>query len=100
VEHPPPLSADDILRLWVSRTDFGNAVQAGVSAVQAADSSLYTVPSPSIRGPIPRLAREILVDTLNLVYQDLGEQGSMLSGELLGALALGFDGQVGNFILR
>jgi hypothetical protein len=41
-----------------------------------------------------------LVDTLNLIYQDLGDQGSMLSGELLGALALGFDGEVGNFILR
>jgi hypothetical protein len=75
-------------------------LQAGVAAVQAADTSVYTVASPAIRGPIPRLAREILVDTLNLVYRDLGGRGSELSGELLGALALGFDGEVGNFILR
>ena len=71
-----------------------------MAAVQAADTSSYNVPSPAIRGPIPRLAREILVDTLSLVYQDLGGRGSVLSGELHGALALGFDGEIGNFILR
>ena len=29
-----------------------------------------------------------------------GAEALMVSGELLGALALGFDGEVGNFILR
>ena len=77
-----------------------NGLQACVAAVQAADTSAYNVHSPAIRGPIPRLAREILVDTLSLVYQDLGGRGSLLSGELHGALALGFDGEIGNFILR
>lgn len=81
--------------------DSPRALQACVAAVQAADTSAYNVHSPAIRGgPVPRLAREILVDTLSLVYQDLGGRGSVLSGELHGALALGFDGEIGNFILR
>ena len=82
-----------------------------MTGLQAADTSIYTVTPPPLRGLIPRLAREVLVDVLKLRWESCGGGGGgpeagggaealMVSGELQGALALGFDGEVGNFILR
>lgn len=71
-----------------------------VGDVQAADSSVFRTSTPAIRGLVPRLARELLIGTVNLLVQTQGEEDIMVSGELIGALALGFDGEIGNFILR
>ena len=79
-----------------------------MTGLQAADTSIYTLTPPPLRGLIPRLAREVLVDVLKLRWESGGgipeggggAEALMVSGELLGALALGFDGEVGNFILR
>ena len=40
------------------------------------------------------------MDTLSLRMDKGDACGLMLSGELLGALALGFQGEIGNFIFR
>lgn len=68
--------------------------------MQAADSSVFKTAAPALRGIIPRLARELLIDSIHILIQADGSSSIMVSGELLGALALGFDGEIGNFILR
>ena len=75
-------------------------MQVSIGNVQAADSSVFKNAAPAIRGLIPRLARELLIDSINVLMQTKDSQGIMVSGELIGALALGFDGEIGNFILR
>ena len=81
-------------------------LQVAFGNIQAADSSIFKAAAPALRGPIPRLARELLIDSINILMQaeesskSGGSREIMFSGELLGALALGFDGEIGNFILR
>lgn len=78
-------------------------MQMSVKTILGGDWSVYKNPVPAIRGPIralPRLAREILIDRLNLLVKLGTNHESMVSGELLSALALGSDGEIGNFILR
>ena len=78
-------------------------LQASVRSIQAADESPYLTATPAIKGVIPRLVRELLVDTFNLLVEidrQADEANLLVSGELQGALALGYDGEIGNFILR
>ena len=75
-------------------------LQIGIGMVQAADSSIFKTAAPALRGPVPRLARELLIDSINLLLHAGRSNEITVSGELLGALALGFDGEIGNFILR
>lgn len=41
-----------------------------------------------------------MVGSLNLTIEKQSPESVMVSGELIGALALGYDGEIGNFILR
>ena len=71
-----------------------------MNSIQAADGSSYKTLTPAIRGPIPRLARELLIDRVGLLIEAGSHGDIMVSGELMDALALGYDGEIGNFVLR
>lgn len=66
----------------------------------AIDSSIYTISPPPLKGLLPRMTRELLIDKTRVLVAKSAAGGFLVSGELVGVLALGFVQEVGNFILR
>ena len=73
--------------------------QVSIMELQALDSSTYLVSPLPFKATVPRLAREMLIDRTNLLVRRNSTDGLIISMEFLSALALGFEGELGNFIV-
>lgn len=77
-----------------------HCAQATVRKLDVSDSSVYTVSPPRIWGTLPRLAGRLSIEqTVVLLEQESGI-GFMVSVELSGAEAEGFQAEPGSFIRR
>ncbi len=71
-----------------------------MNKLEVSDSSFYTVSPPRIWGILPRLAGRLSIEQIALLLEQSSGLGFMLSVELSGAEAEGFQAEPGNFIGR
>lgn len=77
-----------------------HCAQATVRKLDVSDSSVYTVSPPRIWGTLPRLAGHLSIEQTGVLLEQESGIGFMVSVELSGAEAEGFQAEPGNFIRR
>lgn len=68
--------------------------------LDVSDSSVYTVSPPRIWGRSPRLASHLSIQQTAFLFEQKSGLGFMVSVEVSGAEAEGFQAESGNFIRR